>query len=112
MLDAIMNTNKWLGQGLTGGTKLLLQLWGLSGAILHFYTVGGAFFLADGGLLGVIAGFAALCLPVVSWLVVFGSSWMETGSFINNYSLWFLAWLAFSALLLALTPLGARFAKK
>lgn len=107
-----MSAGKWLGQGLTGSTRVILQLWGLSGAILHFYTMAGAFFLAGGGLLGVVAGFVALCLPVISWIAVFGWSWAATGSFLNNYSQWFLAWLGLSVVLLALVPLGARFAKE
>ena len=107
-----MIVRKMLGQSIVGSTKLILQLWGISGAILHFYTIAGAFFLAGGGLLGIVAGFAALCLPVVSWLAVFAWAWITTGSFINNYSQWFLVWLGFSMLLLALIPLGAKLTRE
>lgn len=107
-----MTARKFLGQSVAGSTKLILQLWGISGAILHLYTIFGAFFLAGGGLLGILAGFVALCLPVVSWFAVFAWAWVATDSFINNYSQWFLAWLGFSALLLALIPLGAKLAKE
>ncbi len=103
-----MLPGKHFGEAVTGTTKLILQLWGLSGAILHFYTIGAAFFLVGGGVRGVVASLGALCLPVISWLAVFIGTWVATGSFVNDYSVWFLAWAGFSLILLALIPLGAR----
>lgn len=108
-LDAIMKVGKGSWRALTIGTKALLLLWGLSGAILHLVTIATAYVLAEGGLLGVAAGFVALCLPLVSWVGVFVWSWVAKGTVINSYSQWVVGWLAFSALLLSLIPLGAKF---
>lgn len=104
-----MNVGKRFWRSLAKGTKALFALWGLSGAILHLVTISTAYVLAGGGLKGVAAGFVALCLPLVSWIGVFVWSWVARGTVINSYSQWVVGWLAFSALLLSLIPLGAKF---
>jgi len=104
-----MNVGKRSWRGLTIGTKVLLLLWGLSGAILHLVTICTANILAGGGLKGVAAGFVALCLPLVSWIGVFVWSGGARGTVISSYSQWLVGWLAFSVLLLSLIPFGVKF---
>lgn len=87
-------------------TMFAMPLVWISAAILHFFTAIVAYGLAGPGVWGYVAAGAAVTFPIIAEVVVFIAAWIVTGSFINNYSVWLLLWLAFVGLLFGLIALG------
>ena len=75
----------------------------VSGVALHAYTVWMAYKLTAAGWLQFVAVYAAYAFPPFSELVMIFVARRETGSWINGYSFWVLAWSALLVIVLALS---------
>lgn len=73
--------------------RVAMPLLAISAAVLHVYTAVVAFNLSPRGLWSWVAAVAAWCMPVVAQIVVAYMAWRETGSRVNAYSSWLLAWV-------------------
>lgn len=73
--------------------RITLPLLVLGGVVLHAYTALTAFRLAEGALWRWLAAVAAWITPPIAQLVVAYFAWRATGSMVNSYSFWLLAWV-------------------
>ena len=94
---AIRSAARWLLGRIT------LPLLVVGGVLLHAYTAVTAFRLAEGLIWKCTAAIAAWTTPPVAQLAVTYFAWRATGSMVNAYSFWLLAWVAvgFAAVFLA-----------
>jgi hypothetical protein len=97
-----MKLRAMLGTLLVFPAMFGLHLIWISGAMLHFFTAIVAF---EAG--GFLAGGAAFAFPIVGEIGVGIYAWNTSGSFVNGYSIWVLAWLGFLVTLLGLIGAGA-----
>jgi hypothetical protein len=67
---------------------------GIGAVMLHFYTTVVAFRLVDSWIWGCVAASAAWATPAIGELLVAYFTWRATGSMVNEYSVWLLAWIA------------------
>jgi hypothetical protein len=67
---------------------------GIGAAFLHIYTVVTAFNLASERAWDWAVVLAAWITPPIAQLVVAYYAWRATGSMVNGYSFWLLAWTA------------------
>ena len=81
---------RWL---LNRGYALLI----IGAIALHAYIAVKAYQIADPGLGEYAAALSALWFPVIAQIVVAYYVWQETGSRVNEYSIWILLWLFFAA---------------
>jgi uncharacterized membrane protein SirB2 len=88
------------------GYRLLL----MSGVGLHVFTAITAYNLVDPGMWRYIATVAAIAYPVIAQMGVAYFAWRESGSMINSYSVWLLAWILLLWIVLLLRALRNRFA--
>jgi hypothetical protein len=82
--------------------RVALPMLAISAALLHAYTVVSAFNLSPRGALSWAAAVAAWCTPIFAQLAVSYAAWRETGSRVNAYSSWLLAWIALLAAVMVL----------
>ena len=80
----------------------------MSGFGLHLFTTFTAFNLVDPGASRYVAAAAALAYPVIAEVVVAYYAWRASGSMINSYSVWLLAWLLLLWIVLGLFALRKR----
>lgn len=80
----------------------------MSGVGLHLFTTFTAFNLVDPGTPRYVATAAALAYPVIAEVVVAYYAWRASGSMVNSYSVWLLAWLLLLWIVLGLFALRKR----
>jgi hypothetical protein len=80
----------------------------ISGVLLHVYTVVTAFNLAENTLWRWAVVVPAWGAPVAAELVVAYYAWRATGTIVNGYSVWLLAWIALVVGVLLLAQLARR----
>jgi hypothetical protein len=89
--------------------RIALPLLALSTASLHIYTAYSAFHLATTKLWGCAAALAAWVTPGIAQLVVSYYAWRASGSMVNAYSFWLLAWVGLLFAVQALMAVDRRF---
>ena len=80
-----------------------------SGAALHLYTVVVIFDLLHPKYLGFLAAIGVWVTPGPSQFVVAYYTWSVTGSKLNYYTVWLLAWLVLLTLVMLFAKLVKRF---
>lgn len=81
----------------------------ISGTALHLYTMGVVFYQVHPKYLAFLAAIGAWVTPGLSQFVVAYYTWSATGSKLNYYSTWFLAWLVLLMLVMLLAKLVKHF---
>jgi hypothetical protein len=69
----------------------------ISAIALHGFTAVTAFKMAGPGFAQYVAALAAFWVPGIAQIVVAYYAWQQTGSRVNEYSIWILLWLLFAA---------------
>jgi hypothetical protein len=72
--------------------RLALPLLCIGAGLLHLYTTHTAFVLAGSKVSGIVAAIAAWITPPIAEFVVAYYAWRASGSMVNAYSVWILAW--------------------
>ena len=80
----------------------------MSAVALHFFTAFTAYNLLAPGVWRYVWTVAAIAYPAIAELVVAYYAWAESGSKINAYSVWILAWLLLLFLVLGLVAIRKR----
>ncbi len=80
----------------------------LSALALHWFTVMTAYELVAPGWRRYVAAAATLAFPPVSEAVIAYYAWRASGSMVNAYSVWLLAWLLLFFVVLGLIMLQKR----
>ena len=75
---------------------------------LHLFTAVTAYGLVAPGSWRWVAAVAAWVFPAIAEAVVAFGAWRSSGSMVNAYSVWVLAWLLFFFILLGLVPIFRR----
>ena len=65
----------------------------ISAALLHIYTAYMAFNLATTTFRGLAAALGAWIAPPIGQFMVAYAAWRASGSMVNGYSFWLLAWI-------------------
>jgi len=84
------------------------QLLVISAVGLHFFTAITAYGLVAPGWWRWGAAVAAWAFPVIAEVVVAFGAWRASGSMVNAYSVWFLAWLLLFFIVLGLVLIFRR----
>ena len=80
----------------------------MSAVALHFFTAFTAYNLVAPGVWRYVATVGAVAWPAIAELVVAYYVWQESGSKINAYSVWILAWLLLLFVVLGLVVVRKR----
>jgi hypothetical protein len=80
----------------------------MSAVGLHFLTVFTAYNLVAPGVWRYVATVAAIAYPAIAEMVVAYYAWRDSGSMINSYSVWILAWLLLLFVVLGIVVLRKR----
>ena len=80
----------------------------LSGGALHVYTAVTAFDLVNSWYLASLAAVGAWVTPGLAQMVVTYYAWSATGSRVNYYSIWLLAWLVLLLVVMLMTDFVKR----
>ncbi len=91
----------------TNGQRLVA----MSGIGLHVFTTATAYQLADPGMGRYFLAVAAFAYPVIAEGVVAYYAWQATGSKINGYSIWLLAWILLLLIVFGLAAIHKRLQK-
>ncbi len=86
------------------GYPLLL----MSAVMLHFFTAMTAYNLAGPGVWRYVAATLAFAFPPIAEVVVAYFAWRASGSMVNAYSVWLLAWLLLLFVLLGFVSMRNR----
>jgi len=80
----------------------------MSALALHCFTAITAYNLVAPGVWRYVATVAAIAYPAIAEMVVAYYSWQESGSKVNAYSVWILAWLLLLFVVLGLAAIRKR----
>lgn len=83
----------------------------MSAVGLHFFTAITAYSLGGPSGWRYAAAAAAFAFPPVSEVVVAYYAWRSSGSMVNAYSVWILAWLLLMFIVLGLVSISKRLAR-
>ncbi|HTQ01299.1 MAG TPA: hypothetical protein VMN56_18425 [Casimicrobiaceae bacterium] len=89
--------------------NIALPILGIGAAFLHVYTAVTAFNLASESVWAWAAVLAAWVAPPIAQIAVAYYSWRATGSMVNGYSFWLLAWMGWLVGVFFLTTVARRF---
>ena len=88
----------------TNGQRLVA----MSGIALHVFTTATAYQLADPGVGRYFLTAAAFAYPIIAEAVVAYYAWQASGSKINGYSIWLLAWILLLLIVFGLAAIRKR----
>ena len=88
----------------TNGQRLVT----MSGVGLHVFTTITAYQLIDPGIRRYVLTAAAFAYPLIAEAVVAYYAWQASGSKINSYSIWLLAWILLLLIVVALASIRNR----
>jgi len=91
----------------TNGQRLVA----MSGIGLHVFTTATAYQLADPGMGRYLLTAATFAYPLIAEGVVAYYVWQASGSKINAYSIWLLAWILLLLIVVGLTAIRKRLQK-
>ena len=91
----------------TNGERLVA----MSGIALHVFTTATAYQLADPGVSRYFLTAGAFAYPIIAEAVVAYYAWQASGSKINGYSIWLLAWIVLLLIVFGLAAIRKRLQK-